>query len=1154
MKQRTYGLAALFLAASVPLSAMPADSTKADSVKIEKKNKELPLEPGRTVSFKTQNGTWMSVDISPDGKTLLFDLMGDIYQMPFGGGKAEAVTEGMAWDVHPRFSPDGKSMVFVSDRSGADAAWIYDFTSKEYTQLTKDEDNYVTSAEWSTDGNYVFVSKGRRIHKLYMYHREGGRGAQLINDPAPLKVIDPAVGPEGRFVYFSRRNGAWNYNAQLPQYQLGVYDLENATNTVISNKYGSAFTPTLSPDGKWLVYGSRYEEKTGLIARELATGAEKWIAYPVQRDEQESIAPLGVLPGMTFTPDSKEVLATWAGKFWRIPVTGGKAVEIPFSVDVNLQLGPEVFFKYPVSDAQKDTVTQIRDAVPSPDGKKLAFTALNRLYVMDLPKGTPARVTDMELTEAMPSWSPDSKNLVFSTWSAEENGHLYKVAIGGKKQAKAVKLTKIPAIYLTPVWTYTNRILFLRAPAQAYKEDSGPFAAFGYVDDLAWIGENGGAITVVDKARGRDNPHVQKGVDRIFLNQNGTLLSIRWDGTDLKQHVKVTGITTYGSNPEDDHFNKFEHGLLSENYDVKENNPPTPASQINMAPSGNEALVQVNNDIYVVTVPKTGKVVNISVANAPSSEFPARQLTTIGGQFPAWSGDGKKVHWSIGKAHFMFDLDKAKAFDDSVKAAKKAEKEKEEKEKADKAKGVKTDSAKTDAAKTDSAKTAAPKKDEKKIEPKFEAEEILVPVLFDRDIPKGLILLSGARLVTMNGKEVIERGDILIENNRIKAYGASGTLTVPEGTKTIDVSGKTIVPGFVDTHAHMWPAWGLHKAQEWTYAANLAYGVTTTRDPQTGTTDVLTYSDLVEAGKMLGPRIYSTGPGIGFWSYNLKDLDHARRVMKQYSRYYNTKTIKMYLVGNRKQRQWVIQAAKEQKIMPTTEGGLDFKLNMTQLLDGYPGHEHALPIYPLFDDVVTTISKAQMAVTPTLLVSYGGPWAENYFYSRENPYGDKKLARFTPYDELAPKSRRRPGWFRDEEHVFPKHAESMKKLVEGGSLAGIGSHGQLQGLGFHWELWSMASGGMSTHDALRTATILGATAIGLDNDLGSISSGKLADLVIMDKNPLENIRNSNTVVFVVKNGRVYDAATLDEIAPNARKAGDLGVYNNAPEGTPGDGR
>lgn len=126
----------------------------------------------------------------------------------------------------------------------------------------------------------------------------------------------------------------------------------------------------------------------------------------------------------------------------------------------------------------------------------------------------------------------------------------------------------------------------------------------------------------------------------------------------------------------------------------------------------------------------------------------------------------------------------------------------------------------------------------------------------------------------------------------------------------------------------------------WSYAANLAYGVTTSRDPQTGTTDVLTYFDLVKTGEMLGPRAYSTDPGLESWAYYLKSLDHTRNALKKYSEYYNTNTIKMYNVGNRKHKQWVIQASKEQKLMPTTEGSLDIKKNLSEILDGYPGHEH----------------------------------------------------------------------------------------------------------------------------------------------------------------------------------------------------------------------
>jgi hypothetical protein len=296
---------------------------------------------------------------------------------------------------------------------------------------------------------------------------------------------------------------------------------------------------------------------------------------------------------------------------------------------------------------------------------------------------------------------------------------------------------------------------------------------------------------------------------------------------------------------------------------------------------------------------------------------------------------------------------------------------------------------------------------------------------------------------------------------------------------------------------------------------------------------------MVDAGQIVGPRIYSTGPGVGYWAYNLKDLDQTRSVLKQYSKYYNTKTIKMYLVGNRQQRQWVIEAAKEQKLMPTTEGGLDFKLNMTQLFDGYPGHEHALPIFPLYKDVTKSIAEAKMTVTPTLLVSYGGPWAENYYYTTEDVYADKKLQFYTPYEELAAKSRRRVGslggWFIKDDHVFSKHAQGIKSLVDQGGLAGVGSHGQLQGLGYHWELWSVASGGMSNLQALQVATIHGATAIGLDKELGSLEAGKLADVLVLDANPLENIRNTNSIRYVIKDGRLYDGSSLDEIYPTPRK-------------------
>jgi Tol biopolymer transport system component len=406
-------------ATTAPARALPQATPAArDTAAKQEKKKDLPLEVGRTHAFTTTRGSWISLDLSPDGKTIVFDLLGDLYTLPVAGGKATRLTSGLAYDAQPRFSPDGKEIVFISDRSGGDNIWRLSLDLKDTIQVTKGNNSLYVSPEWTPDGSAIVASRTEGLGgaaKLWMYHRDGGSGVQLIKEPENMKVLGAAFGPDPRYIWLAQRTGDWQYNATFPQYQLAVYDRDTGKRTTMSSRYGSGVRPALSPDGKWLVYGSRNDTDTGLRIRDLQSGEERWLAYPVQRDDQESRAPLDVLPGFSFTPDSRAVVVSYGGEIWRVPVDGGTAAKIPFTADVELEMGPEVRFSYEIEDDNAFTIRQIRDAAPSPDGKKLVFTALDRLYIMDYPAGTPRRLTNLEVGEDYPTLAADGCSIAFVT-------------------------------------------------------------------------------------------------------------------------------------------------------------------------------------------------------------------------------------------------------------------------------------------------------------------------------------------------------------------------------------------------------------------------------------------------------------------------------------------------------------------------------------------------------------------------------------------------------------------------------------------------------------------------------------------------------------------------------------------------------------------
>lgn len=1147
---------ALIIAAAggaAPLHAQTAAQNDS-AVRVAARSSALPLITPRTLSFTTDEASWISLDVSPNGATIVFEILGDLYTLPMAGGTATRITSGSGWDQQPRYSPDGKQLVFVSDRNGSKNLWVANADGTRPRALTRSERMNFSSPIWSSDGQYVIAT---RTGQLWMYHTGGGSGVQLTGlrpegsaaTPGPV-ASHLAAAPSGDARYLwvnvsgfvapslatalTHDGGAPESEAfdthtarsnarRIGPFQVAQFDRTTGRTLVRTHEVDGAFRPVASPDGRWLVYATRHDARGMLKLRDLTTGEERWLVSDVQRDASQGGGnnDRDLYPGSAFTPDSRALITSYSGRIWRVAIPSGAVTPIPFTAQVEQRMGTFAKFEYPVNDSTL-IVTQIRGARPSPDGRTLAFTALDRLYAGTMVASTtgdtsvrqvqnPRRLTSGTVVEHAPTWSPDGRYLAFVTWSDTVGGHIYRVRADGS--APAERLTRTAAFYDKVAYTKDGgRIMAVRGSRYSRLrqfEDFGNIANGeleyvtvpadgGEVSRIAWTGSG-------ESQQGRKVPHVGPDSTRLYVwAGNEGLISMRFDGSDRKVVVRVAGPPPPAQ--------PLPPGAT----------PPPPPSpdEVVLSPDGTRALVLANHHVFVITVPPiVGQAPAVAVS---AGGVPSARLTKIGGDFIGWSTDGAMAYYSIGRSWFSYDVRAAElAVRDSVSRADSIAT----------AGGIGGAGAGGAAAAGAAAGGAAGRDSTRKATTAYVLPRHDVTIVATKDKPRGSVLLRGARIITMNGAQIIDKGDIVVTDNRIAAVGKSGSLRVPAGARVIDVSGKTILPGYVDIHAHNWFGWGVHRDQVTQLLANLAYGVTTQRDPQTSATDILTYTDLMETGALIGPRLYSTGPGI-FASDNIRSLDEARDVLRRYADHYNTKTIKQYLAGDRKVRQWVIMAAQELGLTTTTEGGSNLSMNLTLMQDGYPGLEHALPIFPLFKDVVQLQVASGITYTPTLVVGYGGPIGLNYWLTHYNVDADAKLHRFTPHDELD--AWKTLQYNRDDQYIFKGHAQQLAKMVKAGGRVGLGSHGELQGLGVHWELWMMQSGGLTAFETLRAATIHGADAIGLAKDLGSLEVGKLADLQVLDRNPLADITNTNSVRYVMKNGRLYDGNTLNEVWPRSR--------------------
>ena len=1019
---------------------------------------ELPLKPARELRFATSSGTWMSLDVSPDGKSIITDILGDLYRVPINGGRAQQLTSGMGFDSQPVHSPDGTRIAFVSDRDGEESLWIANADGSDAKRISPGADDIWVSPEWSRDGKTIFASRflpATTGYELWRFDADKLASGTLVvpgkSGDDPQSSLGAWPTPDERAVLFARTNG--RLGDGLPAWTIVRRDLKSGEETILVSApasprtdliLGSYFRPALSPDGRWLAYGSRFEGQTGLRLLDLKNGRDRWIAYPIQHDQAEASAWLDLLPRYDFTPDGKAILFTRGGQIERLNLSTGATAQVPFTADINIALGPSLRSSF---EEETGPVRSrlIQQPSPSPDGKKVAFSVLGRIYVMSLVAGAKPVVISPDSAPAfMPSWSNDGKQIAYVTWTARGDGNVWVTPASGASRPR--KVSRNPAYFTYPVFARDGRaILAVRS--------STPVRMHSYMEygaqrraDLVALPLKGDAERIVASGNIGGRPHFGPQRDSVYLNYPDGLYRVKLDGSSKTRVLTVTGPGWYFSEA------------------------PGVAEDIRISPDGKWALALFTQQLHLITVPPTGsETVNLE---HPSPRH--RKITDVGADFVEWSSDGSSMLWALGSTVFQRPLHEG-----------------------------------------------------------GETRHWDATVAMPRDIPRGALLLRGATVLTMGTAGVVTNADLLVVDNRVAAVGPRGSIAVPSGAAVRDVSGRFIMPGLIDTHDHYADIRrGVLDFESWGPRANLAYGVTTGFDPSTLSIDTLAYRDAVDAGLMVGSRMPSTGQAI--FSFNrFKSIDEVRSVLRRYRDNYRTRNLKEYRSGNRRVRQWIAQASRELGMMPTTEGALSLKLDLTQIIDGYAGQEHALPSAPLGDDVRTLLAKSRVSYTTTLQITNGGPEGQDYFIARDQVSDDPKLNRFSPRFVVDVKTRQRT-WRHLGEYLFPAVAAGAADVQRMGGLVGIGSHGEMPGIGMHWEMEAHVMGGMSPLEAMHAATMGSAETIGRQTEFGSLEAGKFADLVVLQKDPRTDIRNTLAIYEVMKNGRLYKGTTLDEVWPRQR--------------------
>ena len=1083
MKKTTIALlsTALIAGLSAQAAATPSDDnttvdTLAETSKYDVENWQVTQPPFKLneVAISTNETTWSSLDVSPNGKFMIFDMLGDLYKVDIKGGNATPLIQDFAWNIHPAISPDGKQVAFVSDRDGLSNVWIMDIDGTHLKQITREKKNIIHAPKWSPDGEYLVVTKGimssRSIPagEIWMYHKSGGDGLQIKARNSGKRdqqnIADPAFSHDGRYIYFTENTvpgSRFEYNRDPLEgiFAITRYDRESGDERRYISGTGGAVVPTPSPDGKYVAFVRRVKDKTALFLKDIKTGTETPLTFALERDMQEGFGSEGYFTYFDWTPDASAIVYWSRGKFHIIDVDSKETETLNVHIDTTVKFADAL--RFPVDVAPDNVeVKMTRWSQMSPNGKTILFQALGKLYVRDVKSGKVKRLTKQnDHDEYYPRYSNDGKSIVYTTWNDQDLGTVRVVsARGGKGKVISVQ----PGHYIEPSFsTDGKKVVFRKFTGGSlldpkYSVDPGIYVANLKNDTVEKVADSG------------YNAHFAGDNERIFFTESAggkayyetQLSSVNLKGNDKRTHL-------YGADKVSEYKLSHDKKWVAFVYQFK---------------------------TYVTPFVENGKTITVG---PNMTSLPVTQLSSRAGEYLTWSADNSTVSWFNGPTLFTRSLDEAFAFVDGAPETL----------------------------------------------PDPVAEGIDLSFTTKADKPTGYTALMGGKIVTMRDadstQEVIEDGVVLIKDNRIAAVGKRGEVDIPDNTLQIDTQGKTIIPGLIDAHAH--GSQGRNEIipqQNWKQYSNVSFGVTTIHDPSNDTTEIMAAAELQRTGHIVAPRIYSTGTIL----YGAEGLGYKAIINNYEDAYFHVErlkeagaiSVKSYNQPRRDQRQQVLWAAKNQEMMVVPEGGGKLQQNLTMLVDGHTGLEHSLPIEKGYSDVTQLWKATKFGYTPTFVVSYGGMMGEEYWYDKTEVWKNPRLLRYTPSTVLDKRAIRRPT-APEGQYNHQNVARYAKTLRDNGVSVHIGAHGQREGLAAHWELWIMQQGGFTPWEALRGGTIDGAKHLGMSKDIGSIETGKLADLVVIDGDVLSDIRKSEFVEYTVLNGRVYESATMNEVGSKKKR-------------------